>query len=242
MVSPNRGRLFGIACYFMALVGQGALVVLVVGLGMGWLSPRLIVPWPGPIIVNSSWLIVFAAQHSGMARSGFKRWLLRRIPAHLERSLYVALSGLLTLGLALTWQPLPGAPLWSGPTWIVAVASTGIVGVVWISFCFDHREFFGLRQSWTGEPQPPANLHIAGPYRWVRHPLMTATLVFLWGHPTMPRELLMLSGGLTLYVLLALPLEERDLAKTFGAAYQEYRRKVPALIPWRGRFSVDLPS
>ena len=62
---------------------------------------------------------------------------------------------------------------------------------------------------------------------------MTCTLLFLWGQPVMPPELALLNGGLTCYILLALPLEERDLRRQFGAAYDDYRRRVPALIPWR---------
>ena len=43
----------------------------------------------------------------------------------------------------------------------------------------------------------------------------------------------LLSGGMTVYILLALPLEERELIRKFGPAYEAYRRQVPALIPWR---------
>jgi protein-S-isoprenylcysteine O-methyltransferase Ste14 len=62
---------------------------------------------------------------------------------------------------------------------------------------------------------------------------MSCTLLFLWGLPVMSPTLALLSGGLTAYVLRALWLEERDLRQEFGAAYEEYRRRVPALIPWR---------
>jgi len=74
-------------------------------------------------------------------------------------------------------------------------------------------------------------LRIVGPYRFVRHPLMVGALVFLWGQPTMPPELLLLNAGLTVYVLVAIRLEERDLVRRYGAAYEDYRRRVPALIP-----------
>ncbi|MCI0378789.1 MAG: hypothetical protein L0215_14370, partial [Gemmataceae bacterium] len=70
-------------------------------------------------------------------------------------------------------------------------------------------------------------------YRFVRHPLMAGLLVCLWAHPVMTPTLAFMSGGMTLYVLCALRLEERDLVRRFGAAYEEYRRKTPMLVPWK---------
>jgi len=79
------------------------------------------VPW----LIDGGWLVLFALQHSGMARQPFKDWLTRRFPARLERSLYVAASGLVTLAQPLVWQPLPGEPLWDGPLWLVAISLAG---------------------------------------------------------------------------------------------------------------------
>jgi methanethiol S-methyltransferase len=42
-----------------------------------------------------------------------------------------------------------------------------------------------------------------------------------------------LSGGLPVIILVGVRLEERDLVRRFGAAYEAYRRRVPALLPWR---------
>jgi protein-S-isoprenylcysteine O-methyltransferase Ste14 len=62
---------------------------------------------------------------------------------------------------------------------------------------------------------------------------MACTLVLLWVQPVMPPTLALLSGGLTLYVGVGLTLEERDQLRRFGPAYEVYRRRVPALVPWR---------
>lgn len=39
----------------------------------------------------------------------------------------------------------------------------------------------------------------------------------------------------TLYILIALQLEENDLVAVFGAAYRDYRRRVPMLVPFARR-------
>jgi protein-S-isoprenylcysteine O-methyltransferase Ste14 len=44
---------------------------------------------------------------------------------------------------------------------------------------------------------------------------------------------MMMNGGLTLYVLIALELEENDLVRDYGEEYEKYRKEVPMLIPWK---------
>lgn len=229
LTTPRPYRWFALAAYLVGLTGQGAFCarVLLVGLE-AW--PETEVPaWSW--IINAGWLILFGVQHSGMARTWLKTRLARHFPQALERSLYVGVSGLIVLGLALTWQPLPGEPLWRGPTWIVGIAVLGGGILGWCCLQHDHGSFMGLRQAW-GKPVEET-LHLDGLYRYVRHPLMLGMLLFLWGQPVMTPALAMLSAGMTVYILLALPLEERELARKFGPAYETYRQQAPALIPWR---------
>jgi protein-S-isoprenylcysteine O-methyltransferase Ste14 len=62
---------------------------------------------------------------------------------------------------------------------------------------------------------------------------MACLLVFLWVQPVMSTTLLILTGGLSAYIALGLLLEERDLMRRFHPHYAAYRRRVPALVPWR---------
>ncbi len=96
--------------------------------------------------------------------------------------------------------------------------------------------FMGIRQVLEDSPQSggaqPERLVVTGLYRWVRHPLYSASLLILWLSPVMTWNFLALSLGFTAYMLIgAYFFEEPKLIEQFGSAYEEYRRKTPMIIP-----------
>ncbi|KRC65564.1 hypothetical protein ASE12_12850 [Aeromicrobium sp. Root236] len=188
------------------------------------------------IIVDVVLLALFALQHSVMARRSVKARLSRWIPAELERTTYVWATNLcLFLQLAL-WQPW-GGEIWHlhgpagvapwvlcGAGWLLAIAST---------FAVDHFELTGLRQAGWLRPREPAGgaLQTGGLHAYVRHPLMTGLLLAFWATPHMGASHLLFALASTGYIVIGIRFEERDLRRTFGAAYTEYASHVPALIP-----------
>ena len=94
--------------------------------------------------------------------------------------------------------------------------------------------FLGMRQAFLPEDTTPPRLVTDGLYRYVRHPLYTAGLVFIWLLPIMTWNLLALNIGLTAYILIGATFEERKLLSQFGETYADYRRKTPMLIPGTG--------
>ena len=222
-----------LAAYLVGITGAGIFFAYVVGAGVGILAYRDAERGPLPWLINGGLLLLFALQHSGMARQSFKAVVMHWIPAELERAVYVGASGTVVTLLVFYWQPLPGRPVWHGPTWLVGISLIGALGVGVCATWFDHASFFGLTQAWTGNADVRGPLHIEGPYRYVRHPLMLGTFVALWGQPVMPRELFLLNAGMTIYILIAIPWEERDLVREFGEEYEKYQRAVPMLFPWR---------
>jgi protein-S-isoprenylcysteine O-methyltransferase Ste14 len=96
-------------------------------------------------------------------------------------------------------------------------------------------EFLGLRQLVQRGPDDAQELVVTGLYRWVRHPLYSAGLLFIWLTPVMTTSVMALNLGLTLYIYIGSLLEERRLLAEFGPAYERYLRRVPRLIPipWR---------
>ena len=102
------------------------------------------------------------------------------------------------------------------------------------TFLINHFDLFGLRQTWLAlldRPYTPLRFTTPGPYRVVRHPLYVGWLLAFWATPTMTATHLLFAVMTTAYILIAIQLEERDLAAAYGESYAAYRRSVPMLVP-----------
>lgn len=195
----------------------------------------------GPaVIIDLALLGIFAAQHSIMARRGFKRWWTRIVPESVERSTYV-LAATLALALILwQWQPIPEPVVWSVDG-IAAAALWVVFGLGWgvlllSTFLIDHFHLFGLRQVFSrnsGGTVPEAEFRTPLFYRYIRHPLYFGFILTFWSVPTMTAGHLLFSVGATGYILLGIWFEERDLVHQFGDRYRRYRNEVGMLLPWR---------
>jgi methanethiol S-methyltransferase len=191
------------------------------------------------VLLDLTLIAIFGVQHSLMARQSFKATWTRLMPRAIERSGYVVFSCLAFVLIFVFWQPLPallwdlrGSPaepfLWTVflAGWLIALVST---------FLIDHLHLFGLaqvRDAWRETPAGAPIFRKPFLYKLVRHPLYSGFLIAFWATPAMSYGHLLFSTGMTLYVLLAIRLEERDLLSLFGAEYEAYRLKVGKLIPW----------
>ena len=176
-----------------------------------------------------------------MARPGFKVWWTRIIPESIERSTYVLLSSLALLLLYWLWQPIPGL-VWSvegiGAIILWAIFAAGWLVVLLSTLMIGHFELFGLQQVYAYlqnlRPTEPT-LITPGFYALVRHPIMTGFIIAFWATPQMSWGHLLFAAVTTVYIVLALQFEERDLIGIFGDRYREYSRKVPMLVPFLKR-------
>jgi protein-S-isoprenylcysteine O-methyltransferase Ste14 len=190
------------------------------------------------IAIDLGLLLVFALQHSVMARRGFKEHWTRIVPRPIERSTYVLASSLALSLLFWQWRPL-GVVIWdvASPAGIAAIRmlfGLGFATALATTLCIDHFDLFGLRQVWLtlkAKPYAPVSLRTPLLYRIVRHPLYLGFLVAFWAAPRMTLAHLLFALGITVYVLIAIQLEERDLVAEHGAAYERYRSEVPMLLP-----------
>jgi len=78
----------------------------------------------------------------------------------------------------------------------------------------------------SAAPAAPSALEVGGPYRWLRHPIYFGWVLFVFGAPAMTSGRLLFAGISTLYLVLAIPLEERGLRAEFGQAYVDYQQRV----------------
>ena len=203
-------------------------------------------PATGPVgralAINLGLLALFAVQHSLMARPWFKAWWTRIVPAPIERSTYVLFSSV-ALGLLFwLWQPM-GGEVWSVENPALRVILIGLFAFGWAlvlvcTFLINHFDLFGLRQVWlqlVGRPYTGLGFATPGPYKLVRHPLYVGWLFAFWMTPTMTVAHLVFAIMTTAYILIAIQFEERDLVREHGAHYEDYRGRIPMLLPFARR-------
>ncbi|MFT3929167.1 MAG: isoprenylcysteine carboxylmethyltransferase family protein [Spongiibacteraceae bacterium] len=187
--------------------------------------------------IDALLLALFALQHSVMARPAFKRWWTRFIAESAERSTYVLASSLALIALFIYWQPL-GGMIWHAENSGARIALYALYAAGWLlvftsTYLINHFDLFGLRQVWLqfiGKPYTTLKFVTPGPYRIVRHPLYVGWLLVFWATPTMTATHLFFAVMTTLYILIAIQFEERDLAAAHPE-YAAYRREVPMLVP-----------
>jgi len=189
-------------------------------------------------LIDLGLLVLFGIQHSVMARPTFKRWWTRIVPAPIERSTYVLASNLVLVLLLWQWRPLPGV-LWDVRGTVAEPVLWSLFGFGWLLIVFaslliDHFDLFGTRQVWMhlcGKAYTPPAFRAPALYKAVRHPLYVGWLLAFWVTPVMTLGHLLFSLGNTAYILIAIRLEERNLAQVHPE-YAAYRRRVPMLVPF----------
>jgi protein-S-isoprenylcysteine O-methyltransferase Ste14 len=230
---------YGIACHLLFLATFAYMACFT---GDLWVPKTIDAEGSGfswsAVIGNSLLIALFAIQHSVMARPGFKRWWTRFVPTEIERSTYVLASNVVVIAIMWLWQPI-GPQVWQvqnelGRALLYGLFATGWLMVPVVSLLINHFDLFGIRQVWLHlRRRPYTHLPFATPgiYRYVRHPLYVGWIIAFWATPSMSVGHLLLAASMTVYMLIAIPFEERDLVEVHGEKYRTYREQVPGLIP-----------
>ncbi|HET9810542.1 MAG TPA: isoprenylcysteine carboxylmethyltransferase family protein [Sphingomicrobium sp.] len=235
---------FAILCYAIFFATFLYLIVFVGDLALGSLAPKTVDDPPGTlsvaaaVITDIALIALFGVQHSVMARQGFKRAWMKIVPPPVERSLYVLLASLVLLIMFRFWQPID-AVVWSVRNPIVHDLLFGLFWIGWLTvlvstFLINHFELFGLQQAWfhvRGRAAEPPRFQTPLFYKWVRHPLYLGFFLAFWATPEMTAGHLLLAAGMSVYMVIAIRYEERDLVAFHGRDYLDYRGRVGMLMP-----------
>lgn len=230
--------LYGLTGY-----SAGVLALLWFILSMGGLAPTVNSPLQSTstftaITINVVLIVLFALQHSIMARPRFKTFMRRWLPQATERATFLLFTGITLITAIVFWQPLPGL-VWQ-------VEQTGLMVALWClyalgwtyllaaTFVTNHFELMGLRQVYfyyRNQPYKKVPFTKKFMYSYSRHPMMLGLFVGMWCVPVMSVSQFVMISLLTLYVFIGLFFEERDLINEFGERYKTYKKEVATLIP-----------
>ena len=232
-----------------------AMIVLAVVLGVGSVALFVVMgqvtffrmEWPESKILvwDAALSFAFFLQHSGMVRRSFRARLTAVIALRYQGAVYAVASGVVLTLVVLLWQRsethllvLHGAPLWIAQACAVSAVVVFVRSAYVLGSLFDPLGLVPIKRHLRGISEGPSAFVVKGPYRWVRHPLYSCILVLFWSNPDLTADRLLFNVIWTGWIVVATVLEEGDLVGDFGDAYLAYRRKVPMLVPWRGRVDV----
>lgn len=182
---------------------------------------------------------VWGTLHSWLAAFSTKRMTRQVFSSGIDqyyRLIFVGVSVLTLIPILAMVFFLPSRLLWIIPApWIYVTASIQLLAVLAMVHSVmktDALTFIGLRQVYQPDKEHENKLVLTGFHRLVRHPLYLFSIITFWLFPYMTDLTLAFILAGTLNFLLGLIPEERKLVETFGERYAQYRREVPALIPF----------
>ena len=193
-----------------------------------WFLFRLSQPQAGPfwgaLAVDILLVTVFALHHSVLAREAIKARVARLVPPPLVRSVYVWVASLLLVMVCALWAPV-GGEAYHSTGWPAALHAAIQLYGVWLIVQsvrgIDPLELAGIHNESARGP-----LQVRGPYALVRHPLYFGWVLALFGAAHMTGDRLAFAAITTLYLVVAIPWEERSLVHSFGDDYVRYARQV----------------
>jgi len=241
------GLLYSLCCYLFFLLTALYLMGFLSGIGVPKdINSGPVISWPLAALVDTLLITLFAVQHSGMARKGFKQWWTRFIPTPIERATYVLATCLVLVLLFWLWQPI-NASIWRLESAGAYYLLTGLFWLGWgvvllATFLISHFELLGIKQTLDAWRSPkPAEPTFKTPllYKLVRHPLYLGFFIVFWATPSMTAGHLLFAALSTLYIFIGVHLEEKDLIDVFGDDYRRYKQRVAMLLPLIKRKTGD---
>jgi len=178
----------------------------------------------GAVLIDLFLFTIFALHHSLFARDAIKRAIRRDVPDRSIRSVYVWIASALLIIVCAAWRQVGGS-LYAVPaplSWLLAaVQIAGFALTAAGARAIDPLELAGIHP-----PRGDTDLIVDGAYRLVRHPLYLGWMLMVFGSAHLTGDRLLFAVVSSLYLVVAIPWEERSLEDAFGDAYREYKNRV----------------
>lgn len=187
------------------------------------------------IILAFLW-VIYCVAHSVLAAASCKLFFQKKAGKYfryyrLSYSIFAAISLLLLLYYQFSFKSLrlfySVITVWLSFFILVLPG----VAIMLLAIYKYFRLLSGIRSLYQAKQS--AELKTDGMHTYMRHPLYSGTLLFIWGlffiFPLLNNLISVII--ITLYVLIGIEYEERKLIIEFGDAYKNYSLKVPRLIP-----------
>jgi len=191
--------------------------------------------------------LFFGFFHSLLAQKFMQEKFQKLFPPQTTRAFFLCWTGMTILAVMMCWQDFH-ANAWKveiiNPMMTLVISFAAytyfvchFLGVIMMFGMFD---FFGYAQlSQSAKEVDRGEIGFAlitdGIYGWVRHPMYTFLLSAFIVTPVMSLDRLYLIAMTVLYLYFAVPVEEKKLIAKYGQAYEKYRKRVPAVVPWISR-------
>ena len=189
------------------------------------------------IVLAFGW-IIFCVLHSLLASIRVKKEVAKRSGIFFKYyRLYYTLFAFVSFTAIIIYQLILSSPYIFSPnalSYIIGVI-IGVIGLAIMLVCI--KKYFGnlsgLKTLFIDEYETGNKLVVTGIHRYVRHPLYVGTFLFVWGlFIFMPYASLLISNFIiSCYTLIGIRFEEQKLLREFGQPYEEYKKKVPKIIP-----------
>lgn len=180
------------------------------------------------------WAVLHSLTASHTCKGFIRRLMGESLYGRIYRFVYNAFAGLSILPILYLLVTLPDQPLYeiTAQPWLFLVNfGQGFAALLLVVSVLQTGPlpFMGISQL-LGQPEK-SQLVTDGLYAHVRHPIYSASLLFLWLTPSMTVNRLIIWIIFTIYFIIGAWFEERKLRKDFGQAYMDYQKRTPMLIP-----------
>ncbi len=197
-------------------------------------------------IVIAGLFAIFGISHSVLASNKVKRWILQKYGNKIAfyRLFYNLFSTIIFLAVYY-FSPKPDVYIYDldypYDIIILILQILSLAGFLWAVSFVDAKEFLGITQIKRyfngtynpGELDERLTFIVRGPFHYSRHPIYFFSILFLGLRPQMDFFYLIFFLAMTAYFVIGSKFEEKKLIERFGVRYIDYKKNVPAIVPYK---------